>query len=50
MRGNKKGIVFSYKNNDMQFALEHEVLTFKFNGKDKLTGVVIARREWANSL
>jgi hypothetical protein len=41
--GNKKGIVFSYKNNDMQFVMENAVLTFKFNGKNKLTGVVISR-------
>jgi hypothetical protein len=45
MKGNKKGVVFAYKNNDMQFTMETAVLTFKLNGKDKLTGVVITRRE-----
>jgi hypothetical protein len=41
IKGNKKEIGFSYKNNDMQFTMENTVLTFKFNGKNKLTGIVI---------
>jgi hypothetical protein len=45
MKGNKKGAAFSYKNNDLRFTMEDAVLTFKFNGKDQLTGVVITRRE-----
>jgi hypothetical protein len=45
MKGNKSGAVFSYKNNAMQFIMENAVLTFRFNGKNKLTGVVIGRRE-----
>lgn len=39
--GNKKGVLYSEKKNDMQFTVDNRVLLFKFNNKNILTGIEI---------
>jgi hypothetical protein len=46
IKTNKKGVDFSYTDNDMRFSMENTILTFRFNDKNELTGVVIIHNEW----
>jgi hypothetical protein len=41
IKGTKKDVAFSCKNNNIQFAMGNTVLTFRFNGKNKLGRVHI---------
>jgi hypothetical protein len=41
MTGKGRGVLFAWRNNDMQFTMEGAVLLFKFNNKNKLAGIEI---------
>jgi hypothetical protein len=41
MSGNKKGVLFSQKKDDMQFTMGSRILLLKFNNKNTLTGIEI---------